>query len=54
MLGSEHQGVRRLIKQHSDFLSKIPMADTSVDSLNLSVAAGICLYEVNRQRNKFC
>ena len=54
VLGSEHQGVRRLIKQHSDFLAKIPMADTSVDSLNLSVAAGICLYEVNRQRNKFC
>ena len=51
VLGSEHQGVRRLIKQHSDFLAKIPMANSSIDSLNLSVAAGICLYEVNRQRN---
>lgn len=50
-LGSEHQGVRRLIKENSDFLAKIPMANNSVDSLNLSVAAGICLYEVNRQRS---
>ena len=50
VLGSEHLGVRELIKKNSDFLAKIPMADNSVDSLNLGVAAGICLYEVARQR----
>jgi len=50
VLGSEELGVRSLIKQHSDFLAKIPMLNSGIDSLNLSVAAGICLYEVNRQR----
>lgn len=50
VLGSEDKGVRNIIQQHSDFLAKIPMMDTKVDSLNLSVATGICLYEVHRQR----
>jgi 23S rRNA (guanosine2251-2'-O)-methyltransferase len=50
VLGSEDKGVRRIIKEHSDFIAKIPMQHTGIDSLNLSVAAGICLYEVVRQR----
>lgn len=50
VLGSEDQGVRNLIKQNSDFLAKIPMIHSGINSLNLSVATGICLYEVNRQR----
>ncbi len=50
VLGSENAGVRNIIKQHSDFLAKIPMINSGVDSLNLSVATGICLYEVHRQR----
>lgn len=50
VLGSEGLGVRKLIQKSSDFLANIPMANTTIDSLNLSVAAGICLYEVNRQR----
>ena len=50
VLGSEDQGVRKIIKQNSDFLAKIPMPNSNMDSLNLSVAAGICLYEVTRQR----
>lgn len=50
VLGSEDQGVRSIIKQNSDFLAKIPMVNREIDSLNLSVATGICLYEVNRQR----
>lgn len=50
VLGSEHDGVRSLIKKTSDFLVKIPMNNKNMDSLNLSVAAGICLYEINKQK----
>lgn len=51
VLGSENFGVRNIIKKHSDFLARIPMNNDLLDSLNLSVATGICLYEVNKQRN---
>lgn len=51
VLGSEGSGVRKIIQTKSDFLAKIPMVNiNNIDSLNLSVAVGICLYEVNRQR----
>jgi len=50
VMGAEGQGLRRLSKEHCDYLVKIPMAD-SVESLNVSVAAGVCLFEALRQRN---
>lgn len=49
VLGSEGSGLRRLTKEHCDYLAKIPMMGT-VASINVSVATGICLYEATRQR----
>ena len=51
VMGAEGQGLRRLSKEHCDFLVNIPMAGT-VESLNVSVATGVCLFEALRQRNK--
>ena len=48
VLGSEESGLRRNTREHCDRLVKIPMYGT-VESLNLSVAAGICLYEIRRR-----
>jgi 23S rRNA (guanosine2251-2'-O)-methyltransferase len=50
VLGAEGDGIRRLTAQSCDTLVTIPMFG-SVESLNVSVASGICLYEVRRQRN---
>lgn len=50
VLGAEGTGLRRLTAETCDVLLSIPMFGT-VESLNVSVASGICLYEVRRQRN---
>ena len=50
VVGSEGNGVSRLVKSKCDFVVKIPMKG-HLDSLNVSVATGILLYEINRQRN---
>ena len=49
VMGAEGKGMRRLTREHCDFLVKLPMAG-SVSSLNVSVAAGVCLFEALRQR----
>ncbi|MFT4925325.1 MAG: 23S rRNA (guanosine2251-2'-O)-methyltransferase [Phenylobacterium sp.] len=48
-MGAEGTGLRRLTREHCDELIKIPMVG-SVSSLNVSVATGVCLFEVIRQR----
>ena len=49
VLGSEGKGLRRLVKQKCDYLVHLPMLG-KIDSLNVSVATGVLLYEVIRQR----
>jgi len=49
VMGAEGSGMRHLTRQHCDFLVKIPMAG-QVESLNVSVAAGVLMYEAFRQK----
>ncbi len=49
VMGNEGSGLRRLTTEICDYLVRIPMAG-QVESLNVSVATGVCLYEINRQR----
>ena len=48
VLGSEGSGIRKLVKENCDYLIKIPISN-KVESLNLSVAAGIIMYELQKQ-----
>ncbi|ANE56364.1 23S rRNA (guanosine(2251)-2'-O)-methyltransferase RlmB [Methylomonas sp. DH-1] len=50
VMGAEGCGMRHLTRQHCDFLVKIPMLG-QVESLNVSVAAGVLLYEIFRQKH---
>lgn len=50
VMGAEGKGLRHLTQQQCDQLIKIPMTD-KMESLNVSVAAGVILYEVVRQNN---
>jgi 23S rRNA (guanosine2251-2'-O)-methyltransferase len=49
VMGGEGKGLRRLTSELCDYLISIPMAG-QVESLNVSVATGVCLYEICRQR----
>jgi len=49
VMGAEGDGMRRLTREKCDYLVKLPMAG-DVSSLNVSVATGVCLYEMVRQR----
>ena len=49
VLGAEGTGMRRLTREHCDVVVKLPMLG-AVESLNVSVAAGVLLYEALRQR----
>ena len=49
VMGAEGSGMRRLTREHCDYLVHVPMQGT-VSSLNVSVATGVCLFEAQRQR----
>ena len=49
VIGSEGDGVSRLVREHCDRVASIPMKG-DIDSLNASVAAGVLAYEIVRQR----
>ena len=48
VMGSEGEGLRRLTREHCDYLVKLPQSDL-VESLNVSNAAAVALYELNRR-----
>lgn len=50
VIGSEEKGLRKLVRERCDILLKIPMAGKGIDSLNASVAGGVFLYEILRQK----
>ncbi len=50
VMGNEEKGIRKLVAETCDFLVKIPM-NGKVDSLNVSVATGVLLFEITRQRS---
>lgn len=50
VFGSEEKGMRRLTRESCDQLVRIPMSG-SVESLNVAVSAGICLFETHRQQS---
>jgi 23S rRNA (guanosine2251-2'-O)-methyltransferase len=53
VLGGEERGIRRLVRENCDLVARIPMA-APAESLNVSTAAAICLFEAVRQRGVSC
>ena len=51
VIGAEGNGISKLVSEKCDFIISIPMTG-KINSLNASVAAGICIYEVVRQKNE--
>jgi 23S rRNA (guanosine2251-2'-O)-methyltransferase len=51
VLGSEGEGMRRLTRETCDFVARIPMPG-AMESLNVSVATGVVLFEALRQRSE--
>mgnify|MGYP002133417954 FL=1 len=51
VMGGESEGLRRLTRECCDRVVRIPMKGERIESLNVSVAAAVCLYEAYRQRN---
>ncbi len=51
VLGGEDRGIRRLVREQCDYLVSLPIQG-NINSLNVSVAAGVLLYEVLRQRRR--
>jgi len=49
VMGAEERGLRRLTADHCDFLAQIPLSG-AIQSLNVAVATGVCLFETLRQR----
>ncbi len=49
VMGGEHQGIRDLVKKECDYIAALPQTGT-IESLNVSVATGVVLYEAVRQR----
>ncbi|MFC2503571.1 MAG: TrmH family RNA methyltransferase, partial [Cardiobacterium sp.] len=49
IVGNEGEGIRHGLREQCDFLVQIPMAD-GMESLNVSVACGVMLFEARRQR----
>ena len=52
VIGGEAKGIRPLVKRECDYLVSIPLFG-KVESLNASVAGGVTMYEVQRQRNRY-
>ena len=48
VLGSEREGIRKLVRESCDILLRIPINSTMSESLNVGVAAGIAIYELNK------
>jgi 23S rRNA (guanosine2251-2'-O)-methyltransferase len=51
VMGAEGEGLRRLTRERCEQLVRLPMHGV-VESLNVAVAAGVCLYECRRQRSR--
>ena len=51
VIGSEGNGISRIVREECDYLVKIPMWG-KINSLNASVSAAIIIYEIRRQQNK--
>ena len=51
VLGGEQKGIRRLVEKNCDFMVSIPQLGT-LNSLNVSAAAAVAMYEAFRQRNR--